>query len=280
MGHNVLDTLPFPAHMTAAAGQTLSSPTGDGSRVSPMATGVLDSANSPFYDNDNTSTSKFRPDLPGRIFSIVDGRNGTMQAKLLRAVQLNCSGGTSSGYTAVPGTAALVVGARPTTANVTTSQGTALQMGNTTVPATHGRFGAVAMAGGGGATTAHTANPSITNGVANTAPTAGKPAKPLYDGYTAGRILLVGDIVYVVEEGPCIVPLNSGQTATANEEAACHNDGSFRNAAANETVVGTFSLVNNSATDQVAAGTGILGPYQALLMVKRGYQDDRTGGTT
>ena len=106
----------------------------------------------------------------------------------------------------------------------------------------------------------------------NTVTTAGQPAKPLHDSYLAGRTLLVGDWVYVVEEGPCVVPINSGQTATANKEAACHSDGSFRDAASGDSVVGSWIMVNNTA-----AAVGGLLPYQGLLDVKRGYQSDKSG---
>ena len=262
MGHEVLDTLPFPRGQTAGAGLTLASPAGDGSRISPMATGALNSSKSPFFDNDGTSSSKFRPDIIGKIFHVRDTKNGTDQDMLLRAVQLNCSGGTSSGTTAVPGNAALVVGA----ATAVGGPGTALQMGNPTVPATHGRQGGVVMAGGAGATAATT---PFTAGVANTATTAAMPAKPLDDSYPVGMTLLVADIIYVVEKGPCTVPVNSGQTVTIGKEAACHSDGSFRDAADGETVVGTWISVSGTS--------GSTGSTSGVLDVKAGYQDDKTG---
>ena len=275
MAHNVLDTLPFPLGMTATAGITYSSPAGDGSRVNPMATGLMDTSTSPFYDSDGTSITQFRPDLAGKIYSVVDSRDGTAQPKLLRAVQLNCSGNTSSGQTAVPGTAALVVQVDPSNSGKNGySRGTALQMGNSSVPPTHGREGVVVMQGGTGAATANNVNSTIKNGVANTPPTTGKPAKPLYDGYGPNTILLVGDWVYVVEEGPCIVPLSGdgGAAWTAGKPAQAGTDGGYKDASANATVVGTWAITNNTSV-----AVGKLGPYQGLLMVKRGYQADTTG---
>jgi hypothetical protein len=275
MGHEVLDSLPFPPTMTAGYGQTYSSPDGSGARISPMGSGVLDSANSPFFDNDGTSTARFRPDLAGKIFAITDHRNGTKEPKLLRCVQLCCSGGTSNGTTAVPGTAALVVATDPTNSGKNGySRGTPLQMGNASYPATKGRLGVVVMNGGAGAAGAVAIAAGLT-GVANTPDVAGAPSKPLYDGYAPGRILLVGDWVYVVEEGPCVVPLSgvAGAAFTAGKGAQADGAGAYKDAGDATVVVGTWILTNNTAV-----AVGVLGPYQGLLNVNRGYAYSKTGG--
>lgn len=275
MAHNVLDTLPFPPTMTAGYAQTYASPDGSGARINPMGSGLLNTALSPFFDNDGTSSAKFRPDLAGKIFAITDYRNGTREPKLLRCVQLLCSGGTSLGTTAVPGTAALVVATDPTNSGKNGySRGLPLQLGTTTYPATKGRHGVVAMNGGAGAAGAIAVAAGLT-GVANTPDVAGMPAKPLYDGYGPGRILLVGDWVYVVEEGPCVVPLSgaAGAAFTAGKEVQTDGAGAYKDAADATSVVGTWALTNNTAV-----AVGCLGPYQGLLMVKRGYQDGKTGG--
>ena len=166
--------------------------------------------------------------------------------------------------TAVPGTTALIVATDPTNSGKNGySRGTPLQMGGSTYPATKGRHGVVAMAGG------------MSGTVANTARVSGRASKPLYDGYAPGRILLVGDWVYVVEEGPCVVPLSgeNGAAFTAGKEAQADGAGGYRDAADGASVVGTWSLTNNTAV-----AVGVLGPYQGLLNVRRGYQDDKTGG--
>jgi len=79
MGHNVLDTLPFPRSQTAQSGLTLANPSGWGDRVSQISAGAAASVTSPLYDNGandgsaaGNSSAKFRPDLAGKIYSVID----------------------------------------------------------------------------------------------------------------------------------------------------------------------------------------------------------------
>src|SRR5208283_88024 len=214
MAHNVLDTLPFPASQTASAGQTLADPGGGTGRISPFATGVMDSGGAtaggatPFYDNGTSnnktypgSTARFRPDLAGLIVSVRDIRNGTYQPKLLRCVQLNCTPTTANGSNSVdagsgtPGGVAILVQpyyAAGYTTYYTYGVGMALQMGGYTGQISDGRFGVVAMRGG--ITPGHANSLALPSGLlaagTNVAPVAGEAAKPLYDGYLPGRALL------------------------------------------------------------------------------------------
>ena len=208
MGHSVLDTLPFPRGQVAGD-QKLASPSGDGTRISQVSTQTDASGHGPLYDNgtgagtQGNSDSRFRPDLAGKIYNVRDTKNGTGQNMKLRAVQL---------------TAAITVGA----ATAVTGPGTCLQFDTT-----YGRDGVVIGKGGAG----------------NTAPVTAVAGKPLDDSYPVGLVLPAGTWVYVVEEGPCKVPIVSGQARTEGKEAACHSDGSFRDATTNDVVVGRWLSV-------------------------------------
>jgi hypothetical protein len=224
MAHDVLDTLPFPRGSTASEGVTLASPSGDGTRISQISTGTADAVNSPLFDN-GANDGSAAGNSNYRYRSDLAGKTFATR---------DTKNGTGKPVLlrAVQFKTAITVGA----ATAATGPGRALKFDST-----YGRLGVVALASAG----------------------AGEPVKPLDDAYGASKVLAYGDWGYVVEEGPCTVPIAQSATATAGKDAMSAGDGTFADATDGKTVVGQWLEVPASTAGGVTQG---------VLDVRRGLQ--------